>query len=66
MTKKLSNKKIETIVNGLYNKHCTGVQFNVLDLTNVLSPARQVLKDGGSIESAEACLIIDRDNLRLN
>lgn len=66
MAKKLTNKKISSIVEELFKKHCTGVQFNIMELGQVTGPAEKVLKEGGSIEEAETCLIIDREALRLN
>lgn len=54
---KMSAKKIEDIVNKLYRRHAHGMEFNIFDLSKVLSAPRELLRAGFNETHAEQALI---------
>ncbi len=59
-------KEIEGTTLKLYNKHCSHVQFNVMDLSKLTREAEQILANGGTEEAAAASIIKMREELRQN
>lgn len=54
--KKLSKKAVEKMVNTMFNKFGTGVQFDIFNLSNVSDPSEKILLAGGSVEDAEKAM----------
>ncbi len=58
-----AEKQIDSIINSAFNRHCSNVQFNIMDLCHIHDDVGQVVRNGGDIDAA---MIIARDKYRMN
>jgi hypothetical protein len=59
-------RKEELIVEKLFYKLASGIEFNMMDLPKIGKEAEAILLAGGAIEDAEAVMLEDIAKYRLN
>lgn len=47
---KLSNKKLESLIDSTFKKYSCGVQINIMDLSAIMQKAKKAYQDGLNLD----------------
>jgi hypothetical protein len=54
---KLSNKKLESLIDSTFKKYSHGVQINIMDLSAIMQKAKQAYQDGLNLDDTMKHLV---------
>jgi len=58
-----AEKAAETLVEQAFNRNCSNVQFNIMDLSNIMKAGKDAIREGRNLDEA---MIEAREKFRKN
>ena len=66
MAKKLSEKKMDAIIERLYRQACPNVEIDIMDISKIFAVGRKALSEGKSEDEVKAAIVEFVNTIRKN